>query len=193
MDLREGQPSFQMQIMNMKWISIGLLTLALQLTAIDARATLNLNSDPKIVGAITPGTPAGDSFEVNYVTQLLQMGASSSVAIGGNTFTTSSTDYPYNGAVVMAAPKDESGNTTVGPGYLYVLAKYGRNDVVYYLGGNGMTLPQTGSSVFGNDNGLSHFSVFNAAPVPEPTTILAGALLLLPFGASLLRMRRWKR
>jgi hypothetical protein len=29
-----------------------------------------------------------------------------------------------------------------------------------------------------------------AAPVPEPTTLIAGALLLLPFGASTLRILR---
>ena len=31
---------------------------------------------------------------------------------------------------------------------------------------------------------------FEPAPVPEPTTMIAGALLLLPFGASTLRMLR---
>ena len=31
------------------------------------------------------------------------------------------------------------------------------------------------------------------APVPEPTTMIAGALLLLPFGASTLRMLRKSR
>ena len=33
----------------------------------------------------------------------------------------------------------------------------------------------------------------DGAPVPEPTTMVAGALLLLPFGASTLRMLRKKR
>ncbi len=32
-----------------------------------------------------------------------------------------------------------------------------------------------------------------AQPVPEPTTLLAGALLLLPFGAAVIRMRRGGR
>jgi hypothetical protein len=31
------------------------------------------------------------------------------------------------------------------------------------------------------------------APVPEPTTLIAGALLLLPFGASTLRIVRKSR
>jgi hypothetical protein len=34
---------------------------------------------------------------------------------------------------------------------------------------------------------------FEPAPVPEPTTMVAGALLLLPFGASTLRMLRKKQ
>jgi len=31
---------------------------------------------------------------------------------------------------------------------------------------------------------------FNTTPVPEPTMMIAGALLLLPFGLSTLRMMR---
>jgi hypothetical protein len=36
-------------------------------------------------------------------------------------------------------------------------------------------------------------STFDLAPVPEPTTMIAGALLLLPFGASTLRILRRNR
>jgi hypothetical protein len=43
---------------------------------------------------------------------------------------------------------------------------------------------------FGNDFALDDISV---ALVPEPTTIVAGALLLLPFGASTLRILRRNR
>ncbi len=39
---------------------------------------------------------------------------------------------------------------------------------------------------------ISHIS-FWATPVPEPTTLIAGALLLLPFGASTIRMLRNRR
>jgi hypothetical protein len=35
--------------------------------------------------------------------------------------------------------------------------------------------------------------IYNVTPVPEPTTIIAGALLLLPFGASTLRVFRKNR
>lgn len=39
--------------------------------------------------------------------------------------------------------------------------------------------------------GLSHIQ-FTGTPVPEPTTMIAGALLLLPFGVSTLRLLRRK-
>jgi hypothetical protein len=35
--------------------------------------------------------------------------------------------------------------------------------------------------------------MFNTTPVPEPTTIVAGAMLLLPFGAGTLRILRKRR
>ena len=63
-----------------------------------------------------------------------------------------------------------------------------------YLGAlNGaLTLNQLGS---GNvlrsvESGAGQDLIFNVTPVPEPTTIVAGVLLLLPFGASTLRVLR---
>jgi hypothetical protein len=46
---------------------------------------------------------------------------------------------------------------------------------------------------FGNDFALDDISLTALTPVPEPTTMLAGALLLLPFGASTLRVLRKTR
>jgi hypothetical protein len=40
------------------------------------------------------------------------------------------------------------------------------------------------------DGGIADAATFAPAPVPEPTTLLAGALLLLPFGASAVRILR---
>lgn len=40
---------------------------------------------------------------------------------------------------------------------------------------------------------LAQETFFNVTPVPEPTTMIAGAMLLLPFGASTLRFMRNKR
>ena len=44
-----------------------------------------------------------------------------------------------------------------------------------------------------NPTGLIVAGTANVTPVPEPTTIVAGAMLLLPFGASTLRMFRKTR
>jgi len=40
---------------------------------------------------------------------------------------------------------------------------------------------------------ITSWTMFNPTPVPEPTTMIAGALLLLPFGASTLRALRRNR
>jgi len=44
-----------------------------------------------------------------------------------------------------------------------------------------------------NPTGLIVAGTANVTPVPEPTTVVAGALLLLPFGMSTLRMLRKRR
>ena len=56
----------------------------------------------------------------------------------------------------------------------------------------------TGGSNFSGDNPWVQpdqdiLAQFDVTPVPEPTTMLAGALLLLPFGASTLRILRKTR
>jgi hypothetical protein len=52
--------------------------------------------------------------------------------------------------------------------------------------GNGYVLRST-------EIGAGQDLIWNVEPVPEPTTMIAGALLLLPFGASTLRILRRKR
>ena len=56
-----------------------------------------------------------------------------------------------------------------------------------YNGNNHLSLPNTGYAppIFGPN--------FQFSPVPEPTTMVAGAMLLLPFGFSTLRMFRKTR
>jgi hypothetical protein len=53
--------------------------------------------------------------------------------------------------------------------------------------GNGYILRNTVNAGAGQD------LIWNVTPVPEPTTMIAGALLLLPFGASTLRVLRKNR
>ena len=48
----------------------------------------------------------------------------------------------------------------------------------------------TGTFSYGADSGSA---TFDFTPVPEPTTMIAGALLLLPFGASTIRLLRKTR
>jgi len=43
------------------------------------------------------------------------------------------------------------------------------------------------------ETGAGQDLIWNITPVPEPTTIVAGALLLLPFGASTIRFMRKNR
>jgi hypothetical protein len=48
----------------------------------------------------------------------------------------------------------------------------------------------TASSAQGGLDTIDSYVSYTPNPVPEPTTMIAGALLLLPFGASTLRILR---
>ena len=82
------------------------------------------------------------------------------------------------------------------------LSLAGGSTVTFYVQGyrvdvTPLAVTQTAGSNFSGDNPwvqpdqdiMAQFDV-TAVPVPEPTTMLAGALLLLPFGASTLRILR---
>ncbi|MEI6782988.1 MAG: hypothetical protein WCQ21_18930 [Verrucomicrobiota bacterium] len=62
-----------------------------------------------------------------------------------------------------------------------MLAKYGNGDVAWYAGRASITIPGTSAGLLGGNYGPSHYTLFDA--VPEPTTMIAGALLLPPFGS----------
>ena len=69
-----------------------------------------------------------------------------------------------------------------------ILATYGTWEVMRayaYIGDTGG--PSSGSV------DINSITVSDVSPVPEPTTMIAGALLLLPFGATTLRMLRKNR
>jgi hypothetical protein len=59
--------------------------------------------------------------------------------------------------------------------------------------GNGPGNYSLDGNIGGNFNPVSHGGLATLTAVPEPTTMIAGALLLLPFGASTLRMLRKHR
>ncbi len=159
------------------------------------------NTSSAFIGTITPGTPADPVNELNYLKTLLAtpLNQKQTLAIEGikispfvhqvqQTYTRSAADITHADAIVTSVGylKDESGGKSIPAGYDFVLAKYGLTSAVWYLGGEANVLP---AKVDGK--GLSHYIAFNA--VPEPTTLIAGALLLLPFGASTIRMLRNRR
>jgi hypothetical protein len=146
-------------------------------------------STPGVVGAIFDGSPASIADEAGYVNHLLGItGLNQDATIGGHEYLTGV--YDYSGLVSDGA-KTESGNF-VPSGSDFVLAKYGENDVVFYLGGNSVTLPLDGSNLIMNNPGksglgLSHFTTFGVA-VPD-----GGATVgLLGFGLLGLAMLRKK-
>ena len=77
-------------------------------------------------------------------------------------------------------------NTAISDAQSYVSAALGQSQ--QYVG---FLLQPTDSN--GNPTKDVQEMLYNIAPVPEPTTCIAGALLLLPFGASTLRMFRRNR
>ena len=172
----------------------GVLAAAAMLMSTSAYATLSLN-DPGVVGSIRSGEPASIDDEVAYANNLLAMGANATASIDGHNYATSSTDY---NATLSSVGASQNTTSTSGSGFAYVLAKYdGPNggDILWYVGGGSFNLPADSSPLWtnraGEGYGLSHWTGFGGAPpVPEPTTIIASALLLLPFGVSTIRALR---
>jgi hypothetical protein len=170
------------------------------LTSTTANAVLTIN-DPGVVGTVKG--LAGDTGpqEAGFAQHLLDLPANTvneSYAIAPNPahiYNTSSTDY--TGTIIGPGVQGAAGDYTVDAGWQYALAKYdGKNGgyVLFCLNGAATTLPQYSYSIWGDNPeqfAISHYTTFN--PVPEPTTLIAGALLLLPFGVSTARMLRNRR
>jgi hypothetical protein len=74
---------------------------------------------------------------------------------------------------------------------------------VYYIGnvpaGTLITVPEfvlpnsSGDLATGTKYDITSYTLLNPTAVPEPSTMIAGALLLLPFGVSTLRVLRRNR
>jgi hypothetical protein len=199
-----------MRKLNLK-IGAAVLGATAMMMAQSVYGNLTIN-DSGVVGTMADGEPASVADEVLYANKLISMAANSTdtVNFGGSIGSKNFTTGQENGVLAhdpvsaVGAFQTISGNNdgngpyvvNVPAGYEYVLAKYdGPNagDVLWYLGGKAATLPTFSYSLWSNGHstdsyGISHFTVFNA--VPEPTTMIAGALLLLPFGASTLRVLR---
>jgi hypothetical protein len=155
-----------------------------------------------VVGTIGGTTGQGQggwgTFQQTAAQDLLNLALGGSGTSGGEAIY-ANTVYDYSGTVDTAGSSFSGGaaNTTVPAGWNFVIAKYDGKQagyVVYYLGGQSETLPTTPLNYWTTTTGqygISGWTAFNA--VPEPTTLVAGALLLLPFGASTIRILRKKR
>jgi hypothetical protein len=180
----------------------------------EAGATLSWSSpltlsSPNLVGiadGVTANGNGSPAFKMAVGQALLDLAANATVTttVGGaaNTLLKTSTTTDYNGTIVTSSYISGTTSTYVAAGYEYVVAKYdGQNAgyIMFYLGGQDANLPQFPANFWttGNSLGISGWVAFNAtpsdggSPIPEPSTVVAGALLLLPLGvASLRRLRK---
>jgi hypothetical protein len=101
-----------------------------------------------------------------------------------------STGYGALGANTWAAPTGQMDATTLSYYNQYVNALTSASSIPLYTGN---ILEGTGAISGGADSGQSQEFLMLGAAVPEPTTMIAGALLLIPFGASTLRFGRRSR
>ncbi len=160
---------------------------------------LTLNS-PNIVGiaAGTTGNGQGSwTYEQQVAQALLDMTknqtATPTIGNAATLLTTSSTEY--SGTVIGNNISQGGAGQPIGSGWDYVIAKYGGKDagyVLFYLDGQAADLPQYPSDFWTTSDqyGISGWTAFDVTPpaVPEPTTVIAGALLLLPLGVSAIRI-----
>jgi hypothetical protein len=101
-----------------------------------------------------------------------------------------STGYGVAGAGPWFAPTGQMDPTTLGyyTGFMAGLNTSGITGPQF----TGNILESTVAATGPNSGGSQEFFMLGT-PVPEPTTMIAGALLLLPFGASTLRVLRKNR
>jgi hypothetical protein len=156
--------------------------------SVSAQAALTL------MGTFDPDTPASEASEAAAINTLLPMAINTtqSVALPApppNKFVVyvRSGNSLIGSSSVTAIGASKINSPTVAQltvsGYEYVLGKYGTKAVVWHLGFGSEPLPATYDG-----HGISHLTAFT--PVPEPSTYVAGALLLAPV---FMQVRRWKR
>jgi hypothetical protein len=147
---------------------------------------LNYNT-ANLVGTAYPGTAAATiANEADWANEILALGASMTSGF----YRTHNTDDYVGTVSALGAVKDETGGTSVGAGFDYVMGKYdGKNAgyVLFYLGGAASTIPLLSDSIWvnkvGNGYALSHWTGFLAAKkVPEPETLLLLGLGLVALG-----------
>ena len=205
---------------NIKNLAFALVAVGGMISIQNANAILSWPSplttnSPNVVGiayGVTGSGQGNDDFKFAVAQILLTMGANQSLTLPvDNTstlFNTFATDY--NGLVKTNSSTSGGANQQIESGWDYVLAKYdGKNAgyILFSLGGQAANLPQFPANFWTTDTeqyGISGWTAFDVdpgvdintnsiTPVPEPSTIVAGALLLLPFGVGAIRSLRRDR
>ncbi len=164
----------------------------------------------RVLGIVVPGTPASEANEQVMINGLLngwdsvvgyKGGAASGTVMGDNPldpkkesyilkFTTPTLLPPPGTAPEAQLPgyRTETSNPVIDLGgyrYDWVLAKWGKNAEVYYIGDLSGVIELTRVNL--EKGGLSHYTLFNRVAVPE-----AGATVAL-LGMSLLGLSFWAR
>ena len=152
--------------------------LAMALTAATAQAAPLTTAQAEFLGTADPGSPASPAFEIYFINFLLDMPLSS---------TDSDNPLPnppntvYNfvrsGNACAACPDATATGAvqvdTGGPvvdlnvsNWTYLLAKYGNTAYVWNV--SSLTLVTVTSNLAGEQNGLSHYALFNPGTVTAP-------------------------
>ena len=172
-------------------------------------------STPGIVGVaygVTGSGQGSDPFLFTVAQDLLNLSANQDVTMnisGTSTEFKTSTTTDYNGTVITSGTTSGGAgvNVTLASNYDFAIAKYdGQNAgyILFYLGGQAANLPQYPADFWTSNtdqyqiSGWTEFNVTNppginllgSPSVPEPSTVVAGALLLLPLGVSVVRILR---
>jgi hypothetical protein len=160
-----------------------------------------------LLGTIVPGTPSDPANEATMINFLVNAYNSNPAArvLGDNIDDPQTEVYTLtSGSSVPAGPLAQAtmtgsvevitSNQTINlgaGGYMYVVAKYGNDSEVFYIGG--MTGEITLANFTGNQNGLSHYVLFNPAGTPSvPDGGTTMALMGLGFCALGVARRRLK-
>lgn len=128
--------------------------------------------DNQELGFVQFGIPSGDADRTTYVNHLINMLVGTTDTGDGQTYTRSSNIFFPLPAAVWAGNGDTT-SINLGSGYLYLFAKYdGPNygSEVWYVGNlsGTITIPATGGGY-----GLSGWTLFNGARVPDSGSTVA--------------------
>lgn len=169
-------------------------------------ATINLNFNNTnadyLVGTVTPGSPSDIEAETVYLNQLLSMGANSTATIdygnplGTHTFLRS--DLSNSNLPVTSGLSANKTDTTSAPlinvnSSDYIVAKYGNQSAVWYVGDLANTDEVQLPTNFGQ-NGISNFTTWgtggNNTSVPESSIIFLLGLGLIGLAGMRRKLQR---